>query len=231
MGHLPSRLPAEDGPPGRPQAGTSLDYVEKVLTAGVRVVGAAYGGGMQLSDWAEKHARDLLSPLGDRWRHAQAVARAARELSQQLNLDDREALIASAYLHDVGYSEELVDFGFHPLDGARHLLVLDQVRLAGLVAHHTGARHEAELRGLQDELADFEDEQTIVSAALAYSDLTTGPDGEVVSPEHRLRDVESRYGEDSLVAAGLVAAWPKLMEAVTKVEDLLAKASVPDHPT
>ena len=84
---------------------------------------------------------------------------------------------------------------------------------------------------MQDELADFRDEQTIVSAALAYSDLTTGPDGEAVSPEHRLRDVESRYGEDSPVTNGLLAAWPELMEAMAEVEDLLVKASVPDHST
>ena len=186
---------------------------------------------MQLSDWAEDHARALLRPLGERWRHAEAVASAARELLQQLDPDDGEMLVASAYLHDVGYADDLIESGFHPLDGARHLFALDHARLAGLVAHHTGAKHEAELRGLQDQLANFEDEQTIVSAALAYSDLTTGPDGEPVSPEHRLRDVESRYGEDSPVTAGLVAAWPKLMEAVAEVEDLLAKASVSDHPT
>ena len=186
---------------------------------------------MQLSDWAQDHARALLSPLGQRWRHAQAVAKVAQELSRLLDNDDAEALIASAYLHDVGYAGELIDSGFHPLDGARHLAAIDQGRLAGLVAHHSGARHEAELRGLQDELADFKDEQTIVSAALAYCDLTTGPDGAAVSPRHRLRDVESRYGEDSPVAAGLVAAWPEVMEAVAEVEDLLAKASALDHPT
>ena len=186
---------------------------------------------MQLSDWAEDYARVLLSPLGERWRHAHAVASAARELSQQLDPNDGEVLVASAYLHDVGYATDLVESGFHPLDGARHLRAFDHVRLAGLVAHHTGAKHEAELRGLQDELADFEDEESIVSAALAYCDLTTGPDGEAVSPEHRLRDVESRYGEDSPVAAGLVAAWPELMGALAEVEDLLAEASMPDHPT
>jgi len=70
-----------------------------------------------------------------------------------------------------------------------------------------------------------------VSAALAYCDLTPGPDGGAVSPEHRLRDVESRYGEGSPVAAGLIAAWPELMEAVADGEDLRTKASVPDHPT
>ncbi len=55
---------------------------------------------MELSDWAEEHAWALLSPLGERWRHAQAVADAARELAQQLDQNDGDALIASAYLHD-----------------------------------------------------------------------------------------------------------------------------------
>ncbi len=169
---------------------------------------------MELSDWAEEHARALLSPLGERWRHAQAVANAARELAQQLDQDDGHALIASAYLHDIGYSKALADSGFHPLNGAHHLRALGHERLAGLVAHHTGAKHEAELRGLHDELAAFDDERSNVSAALAFCDLTTGPSGESVTPEMRLLDVEARYGESSPVTAGLKAAWPELMDSI-----------------
>ena len=150
---------------------------------------------MELSDWAEEHARALLSPLGERWRHAEAVANAARELARHLDQDDGHALIASAYLHDIGYSQDLADSGFHPLDGAQHLRALGHERLAGLVAYHTGARHEADLRGLYDELAAFGDERSNVSAALALCDLTTGPSGESVAPEVRLLDVEARYGE------------------------------------
>ena len=212
-------MPAEDGPPG-PPAGrhTSLDYVEKVLPAGFRAAGSAYGGGMELSDWAEEHARALLSPLGERWRHAQAVADAARVLAQQLHHDDDRALIAAAYLHDIGYSQDVADSGFHPLDGAQHLRALGHERLAGLVAHHTGAKHEAELRGLQDELAAFDDERSNVSVALAFCDLTTGPAGESVTPAIRLLDVEARYGDSSPVTAGLKAAWPELMDSIGALE-------------
>lgn len=194
--------------------------VEKVLIARVPVAGSAYGRGMKLSDWAEDHARVLLSPLGRRWSHVQAVASAARVLAQQLDRDDGEALVASAYFHDVGYARGLVASGFHPLDGARHLLALDQIRLAGLVAHHTGAKHEAKLRGLEDEVASFEDERSIVSAALAYCDLTTGPDGELVTPRQRLADVEARYGKGNPVTDGLRAAWPELMAAIGAIEAL-----------
>ena len=178
---------------------------------------------MELSEWGEDHARTLLSPLGERWRHAQAVANAAGELAQQLDQDDGHALIASAYLHDIGYSQDLTDSGFHPLDGAQHLRALGHERLASLVAHHTGAKHEAELRGLQDELAAFDDERSNVSAALAFCDLTTGPSGESVTPEERLLDVEARYGESSPVTAGLKAAWPELMDSIGALE-------LPDSP-
>ena len=68
MADTRARRSAEDGPSGPPAGHTFLDYVEKVLTAGIRVAGSAYGGGVELSDWANEHAQVLLSPLGRRWR-------------------------------------------------------------------------------------------------------------------------------------------------------------------
>ncbi len=178
---------------------------------------------MELSDWAENHARRLLSPLGRRWRHAEAVASQARDLATGLAPEDREVLVAAAYLHDIGYAPEVAVTGFHPLDGARHLRSLGHHRLAGLVAHHTGARHEARPRGLQEELAEFEDEASLVAVALAYCDLTTGPDGERMTPEQRLVDVAARYGDDSPVTRGLRTGWSELMDAVSQVETLLGQ--------
>ena len=210
--------PAEYGPPG-PPAGRPLDSVEKVLTAGLALgPELAYGAGMELSNWAEVHAGRLLRPLGRRWEHAQAVAEAARKLASGLTPEDAEVLVAAAYLHDIGYAHQLAVSGFHPLDGARHLRTLGRERLAGLVAHHTRAPHEARIRGMESLLADFDDEDNLVSAALAYCDVTTGPSGERVTPEQRLIDVEARYGAGSPVTRGLRAAWPELMDAVDQVE-------------
>ncbi|GBE22303.1 HD domain protein [bacterium BMS3Bbin01] len=175
---------------------------------------------MELSAWAEDHARGMLSPLGRRWKHAKAVADTAWDLARSLAPEDADVLVAAAYLHDVGYAPELAVSGFHSLDGARHLRSLRHERLAGLVAHHTRARHEARLRGLQEELAAFDDEDSLVSAALTYCDLTTGPSGERMTPERRLADVEARYGEHSPVTNGLRAAWPELMEAIRQVNEL-----------
>ena len=80
----------------------------------------------------------------------------------------------------------LVETGFHALDGARHLRALGYERLAGLVAYHSGARCEAELRRLAVELADFADKASATSMTLTYCDMTTGPGGEVITYEERL---------------------------------------------
>ena len=108
---------------------------------------------MTTSDWAASYAEALLAPLGDRWLHAQGVARQAQHVAPILPASEREALVAAAYLHDLGYAPTLVQTGLHPLDGARHLRALGHERLAGLVAYHSGARAEAEFRGLAAERA------------------------------------------------------------------------------
>ncbi len=46
----------------------------------------------------------------DTWRHPLALS--------------DEALVAAAWLHDIGYAPEVTDTGFHPLDGARYLVGL-----------------------------------------------------------------------------------------------------------
>lgn len=189
----------------------------------------AYGGAMQPSEWAERQARTLLSPKGPRWAHTEAVAAVARSVALALGEEDGDVLVAAAYLHDIGYAPELAVTGFHPLDGARYLLDLVQERLAGLVAHHTGADHEARLRGHQGVLAEFPNEGSPVTAALAYCDLITGPDGRRVTPEERLRDVEARYGADSPVVQGLRAAWPELLTLVAQTEALLAADATSDQ--
>jgi hypothetical protein len=100
----------------------------------------------------------------------------------------------------------LAAHGFHPLDGALWLRGQGLERLAGLVAHHTAARFEAEAHGLGEGLAAFADECSVVTDALAYSDLTTGPAGERVSVAERLGEIERRYGRASTVVRALESA-------------------------
>jgi HD superfamily phosphodiesterase len=165
---------------------------------------------MATSEWAASYARELLSPLGDRWHHVQGVARQAQRVAPILLADDRDVLLAATYLHDLGYAPSLAKTGLHPLDGARHLRALGHERLAGLVAYHSGARAEAELRGLAAELAEFEDEASATSMALTYCDMTTGVAGEVVTLAERLADVERRYGAGHVVTCSVYQAQPEV---------------------
>lgn len=58
------------------------------------------------------------------------------------------------WLHDVGYAPQLQLTGLHTLDGARHLQCLDvDQTVVRLVAHHSCARFEATVRGLESELS------------------------------------------------------------------------------
>jgi HD superfamily phosphodiesterase len=180
---------------------------------------------MTQAGWAAEYAEELLSPLGDRWAHVQGVVRQARRVSPILTAGDGEVLVAAAYLHDLGYAPALVDTGMHALDGARHLRALGQERLAGLVAHHSGARGEAELRGLAAALAEFHDETSATSIALTYCDMTTSGTGQVVSFPERLADVERRYGRHDVVARSVRRARPEVECCIALVEGRLGEAA------
>ena len=100
---------------------------------------------MNLSEWAEDTARAILqTPLPRRWAHTQGVAAQALALEPILG-NDADLLVAAAWLHDIGYAPDLVDTGFHPLDGARYLGIFPQATdlLRRLVAHHSCAIIEA----------------------------------------------------------------------------------------
>lgn len=69
-------------------------------------------------DAVRAEARRLVEPLGRRWLHVQAVGRCAESTAHALDLD-RRRFPADAWLHDIGYSPELIDTGMHAIDGAR----------------------------------------------------------------------------------------------------------------
>lgn len=105
--------------------------------------------------------------MGTRLAHVVAVAGRAEEVATVLPVGDRLPLVAAAYLHDVGYAPALRLTGLHPLDGARWLRVQGaDRRVCNLVAHHSGARFEAEERGLLSELEEFDLEVGPVMDAL-----------------------------------------------------------------
>ncbi|WP_330304656.1 MULTISPECIES: HD domain-containing protein [unclassified Streptomyces] len=175
---------------------------------------------------AAELAESLLPPLGNRWLHTQAVAARAREASAAVPAQERDLLVAAAWLHDLGYAPELRDTGFHPLDGARYLERLGAPdRLVRLVAHHSGAVYEAEQRGLSTELEAYEREDSPLLDALIYADMTTGPAGQAFDFDRRIDEILVRYEPGSAVHNAISKARPYLGAAVERT-----RARIDDQP-
>ncbi|MGI5503158.1 HD domain-containing protein [Lentzea sp. CA-135723] len=181
-----------------------------------------------LSSWAFSLAGQHLSGrLPRRWSHVQGVANRAAISSPILTVDELTLLQDAAVLHDIGYATDLATSGFHPLDGARYLRKIGvSRRLCALVAHHSCAYREAELRGLSAELAEWEDERSIVRDLLWWADMTTTPDGEPTSVHDRIEEIQKRYGPEDLVTFFIRQAKPELVGAVERAEERLRAAGV-----
>lgn len=168
----------------------------------------------------------LAEHLPDRWQHVQSVAREALRLSGMPDVD-REALIQSAVLHDIGYSPVVARVRFHPLDGARFLLRRGYgERIAGLVAHHSGAATEASLRAIGG-LEAFRDEASPTRDALWYCDAVTGPRGQRLGPDERWAEIRQRYGPDHVVTRFLDVGEPDLRAAVERTWARMDAAGIP----
>lgn len=180
---------------------------------------------MSLTAWAfDLSEQKLRNALPRRWAHVQGVARQARSLAPIAG-SDAGFLEAAAILHDIGYAPDLVDTGFHPIDGATYLAKIGAPeRIVHLVAHHSFAVYEAQLRGLEDDIACFEDERGPIRDALWYCDITTSPDGETVAAEDRIAEIQQRYGPDHLVTRFITGAAPELLAAVKRTERRMAAA-------
>jgi hypothetical protein len=177
---------------------------------------------MDSDDAARLAEKMLAAELPRRWRHVRSVARRARWAGKQLSLSDD--LVAAAWLHDIGYAPELVDTGFHPLDGARYLRRIGiDGQVVSLVAYHSCAEIEAEVRGLGGVLAsEFGPGDALLSDALLYCDMTTGPGGDYVRPADRLVEIRGRYGPGHEVTRFVERAASEILTTAGRIEEMLA---------
>jgi hypothetical protein len=145
-----------------------------------------------------------------------------------LSLPDE--LVAAAWLHDIGYAPELVETGFHPLDGARFLRRVGvDGQVVSLAAYHSCAQIEADVRGLGAELAaEFTPAGPLLSDALLYCDMTTGPDGDYVRPADRLAEIQERYGPGHEVTQFVELAASQILAAAGRIETMLASQARSD---
>ncbi|WP_191297989.1 HD domain-containing protein [Lentzea cavernae] len=181
-----------------------------------------------LVPWATDLARSLLSePCPSRWEHVRGAASQATLAGKLFTPVDADLLVASAVLHDIGYAPSLACTGFHPLDGAVYLEAAGAPpRLCALVAHHSYAYLEAELRGMTASLARWTDEMTPVRDALWWADMTTTPKGQATNVLDRIEEIQKRYGPDNLVAFFVRQAAPELIAAVERTEARFRTASI-----
>jgi hypothetical protein len=92
-----------------------------------------------------------------------------------------------------------------------------------LVAYHSCAQIEADVRGLVAELAaEFSPADPSLTDALLYCDMTTGPDGDFVRPAERLVEIRGRYGPDHEVTRFVERAASEILTTAGRVEELLA---------
>ena len=167
-------------------------------------------------------ARSLLSGLGTRWAHSEAVAGKVATVADQLPPNWRASAADAAWLHDIGRSPRVADTGLHPLDGARWLHAHGWPETTcRLVAWHSAPLAESRLRGLGDALVSaFEPPPDLPLAALTWADMTTSPEGESCSVEDRLAEILARYPPDSIVHRATAASANELRAAVTLIEHL-----------
>ena len=183
---------------------------------------------MLLSSHLRGIAEDLLAEMPQRLEHVKQVARRAGLIEHVL--DDSDTLESAAWAHDLGYSSKIASTGFHPLDGARYLRSMcAPPRLAGLVAFHSSAESEASVLGLSSELSDFEDERTITRDLLWYLDMTTGPDGTLVTFDNRMAEVRERYPVDHYVVRALNLGMAQRKAAVERGEAWLTSVGLADQ--
>lgn len=161
----------------------------------------------------------LAAELPRRWRHSSGVAARAAGIAVASSRT-RDLLVAAAWLHDIGYALPLVDTGFHPIDGARYLRGLDvDEAVVNLVAHHSCARVEAQLRGLDGLLQrEFARDESLPHDELCFCDQTTSPDGELVDVAERLAEIRRRYEEGHVVRLFVNLAEAELVATVRRVE-------------
>jgi hypothetical protein len=183
---------------------------------------------MSLDTWSWLTARRLLAEeLPRRWEHSRGVARQAERIAPAFPPGEAEVLVASAWLHDIGYAPEVVVTGLHQLDGARYLVARGvPFRVCALVAHHAGGAAVADLVGLADGLAIFDDERSPVRDALWYCDMTTGPDGRLMTFDERMAELRRRRLPDDPVVRALAVNGQERAAAVRRTEERLHQAEV-----
>lgn len=184
--------------------------------------------------WTPRHcaeqASELLQGQEPRWSHVTGVARAGMSLAGAgSNIPD--VVVGAAWLHDIGYAEPVASTSLHAYDGAMWLLARGAPDgLVALVAHHSGARFEAEERGMGELFSSLPAPDVDTLDLLTMLDMTTDPWGRPVSVGKRLVEILARYPADDPVHRAVLRSGPLLVEAASRAAARLGLADVRSRP-
>ncbi|HEY5981265.1 MAG TPA: HD domain-containing protein [Microlunatus sp.] len=177
---------------------------------------------------AKELAAKILVATPTRLRHTAGVASRAEFLTATVAEESATTLVVAAWLHDIGYAEELRDTGFHPVDGARYLQRSGwPPEVCNLVAHHSGARFLAGAAGLDSEIGRYDFSVDPLSDALTVADQSTGPQGELMTIGLRLADQLRRHGPDSPYARAYPYRGPYVRSCVLRTIARLERTQDP----
>lgn len=171
--------------------------------------------------------RLLADEQPQRWDHVQGVANQAARFTGLI--DNWEALVCAAYVHDIGYASEAIDIGFHQIDGARYLRRLGwSEAVVNLVAHHSGAQIRGELAGHGPIYAtEFPADETLPHRHLHFCDLTVALDGAPTTVEERLADMRSRHSHNRNMIQFLDGHEQSVIAMVEEIQRLLEPGTGP----
>jgi len=170
---------------------------------------------VEVAEARELARRLLADDSPQRWDHVQGVAKRSELFADFV--PEWSALGSAAYLHDIGYAAELVDIGFHQVDGARYLRRRGcDESVVNLVAHHSGAQMRAELAGLGDIYADeFARDEALPHRQLQFCDMTVALDGTPTTVQERLADMRHRHRDNPAMLTYLDLQQDALIAMVT----------------
>lgn len=147
-----------------------------------------------------------------RLNHIKMVVSNIKELSNLCDLSSKsyDILLASAYLHDIGYLNTLNKFNFHAYDGYVYLLNKGfDISVCNLVLHHTyselldvitsDTKKEVLDCYRSNKLVNLSSEEMYLFKLLSLADMTSDGKGNKVTIAERIEDIRFRYGKDSIV--------------------------------
>lgn len=172
-----------------------------------------------------------------RFKHIMGVVDEMKLLLRHFDIDNKtkNELINLAFLHDIGYSEQLTKTGFHPLDGALFCKEMGYSEdVVSAVMFHSGAYRDVEMN-FPDIMGCYvnhsyriKNKGKLYIELITYCDLHRSPLGIKVNLDERLEDIYRRYGEDHNVSLTVKLNEESFVKIIDRVNGYIKDGYLPE---